>query len=167
MKSKKIFILIIGLVFALNIQAGDGDVSFNVAGGWQFDKTFNAVIALEKEIKYHNSYELYFDLANAYTFAPDGKIYSNTFWKYPSILGGLAYKPTLLRGKNTSLKMRGGAALGVNKNGFECGIDLGLEYSYSFKNRWKIFVWQKNDVVFWTRDHWRTGILIGVKIPIN
>ena len=37
----------------------------------------------------------------------------------------------------------------------------GLEYSYSFRNGMQGFVMQKNDFVFWTRDHFRNGLLGG------
>ena len=38
---------------------------------------------------------------------------------------------------------------------------------FNIRNGMQIFVMQKNDFVFWTRDHFRNGLLVGVKFPIN
>ena len=80
---------------------------------------------------------------------------------------GAAYKPTISRGKNSNIRWRFGADLGANRKGFQASIYIGLEYSYSFRNGMQVFVMQKNDFVFWTRDHFRNGLLVGVKFPIN
>ena len=61
---------------------------------------------------------------------------------------GAAYKPTISRGKNSNLRWRFGADLGANRKGFQASIDIGLEYSYSFRNGMQVFVMQKNDFVF-------------------
>ena len=127
-----------------------------------------AVVGLEFEGKYHNAYELYIDLATAYDKCPVcNKVCSDSFWSYKTFGIGAAYKPTISRGKNSNLRWRFGADLGANRKGFQASIDIGLEYSYSFRNGMQVFVMQKNDFVFWTRDHFRNGLLVGVKFPIN
>ena len=165
---KRIAFLVITLFFSLKSMAGDGDKFFNISGGWQWKNTVNAVVGLEFEGKYHNAYELYIDLATAYDKCPVcNKVCSDSFWSYKTFGIGAAYKPTISRGKNSNLRWRFGADLGANRKGFQASIDIGLEYSYSFRNGMQVFVMQKNDFVFWTRDHFRNGLLVGVKFPIN
>ena len=165
---KKIIFLIMISFISLKSMAGDGDKFFNISGGWQWKNTVNAVVGLEFEGKYHNAYELYIDLATAYDKCPVcNKVCSDSFWSYKTFGIGAAYKPTISRGKNSNLRWRFGADLGANRKGFQASIDIGLEYSYSFRNGMQVFVMQKNDFVFWTRDHFRNGLLVGVKFPIN
>ena len=164
---KRIAFLVITLFFSLKSMAGDGDKFFNISGGWQWKNTVNAVVGLEFEGKYHNAYELYIDLATAYDKCPVcNKVCSDSFWSYKTFGIGAAYKPTISRGKNSNLRWRFGADLGANRKGFQASIDIGLEYSYSFRNGMQVFVMQKNDFVFWTRDHFRNGLLVGVKLSI-
>ncbi len=155
----------------LTIEISEKQISdkfFNISGGWQWKNTVNAVVGLEFEGKYHNAYELYIDLATAYDKCPVcNKVCSDSFWSYKTFGIGAAYKPTISRGKNSNLRWRFGADLGANRKGFQASIDIGLEYSYSFRNGMQVFVMQKNDFVFWTRDHFRNGLLVGVKFPIN
>ena len=143
---KRIAFLVITLFFSLKSMAGDGDKFFNISGGWQWKNTVNAVVGLEFEGKYHNAYELYIDLATAYDKCPVcNKVCSDSFWSYKTFGIGAAYKPTISRGKNSNLRWRFGADLGANRKGFQASIDIGLEYSYSFRNGMQVFVMQKND----------------------
>ena len=171
---KKIIFLLIIFIFSLKSFAGDGDKFFNVYGGWQGNavkwnrQMVNLMIGLEFEGKYHNAWELYFDFSTAYKKCPDcDKVCSKSFFDYKTFGVGAAYKPVLSRGKNSLLRWRVGADIGANERGFQASLDLGLEYSYSFKNGMQIFVLQKNDIVFWSRDHFRNGLLIGFKFPLS
>lgn len=148
------------------VLAGNGDYFFNVSGGWQWKNTVNFLLGLEKETKYHNAWEVYLDLATAYAVCPDhGVVDSKSFWDYKTFGIGAAYKHNILRGKNSTFRARFGADLGANRKGFQASLDVGLEYAYSFRNGMQIFVLQKNDFVFWTRDHFRNGLLVGIKFP--
>lgn len=156
------------ILFALKSFAGDKDKHFTIAGGWQFKNTINALISLEFETKYHNAWEIYVDLSNAYTKCPEhNRIDSKSFWDYKTFGIGAAYKPTFWRGKNSTLRWRAGADLGANRGGFQASVEIGIEYNYCFRNGMQFFMLQKNDFVFWTRDHFRNGLLIGLKIPLN
>lgn len=165
---KKILCSMTLLLVACAVKAGNGDMFWNISGGWQWKNTVNVMVGFEKETKYHNAYELYVDLATAYETCPQhGIIDSKSFWAYKTFGIGGAYKPSFWRGKNSNMRLRMGADLGANRKGFQASIDLGLEYSYSFRSGVQIFVMQKNDFVFWTRDHFRNGLLVGFKIPLN
>lgn len=164
---KKLFLMTILSLASFSLSAGEGDENLSIGVGYQYKNTVSAIISYEFENRYHNAWEVYIDLANAYTTAPDGKVYSNTFWDYKSIGIGGAWKPALRTWKNSVLRWRFGADIGANVNNFQASAELGLEYTYYFKNNVKLFVAQKNDFVFWTRDHFRTGIVAGIKIPLN
>lgn len=165
MKKNRLLLILSLLLCVQRSFAGDGDKYINVSGGWQYKNTVNALISVEFEGINHSSYEFYLDLANVYREAPDGKVHSNTFWDYKSLGIGTAWKPVISRGRNTALKWRLGADIGANDNSFQASLEVGLEYSYTLKNGWKLFALQKNELVFWTRDHFRNGLLIGVKLP--
>lgn len=172
---KKIFTLVAAwMLVASSSYAGDGDTFLNVSGGWQANTQrfkspiVNALVGMEFEGKYHNAWEVYVDLSTAYEKCPiHGKVDSKSFWSYKTFGIGGAYKPAFIRRKNSVVRWRFGTDLGANKSGFQASVDLGLEYSYSFRNGMQFFVLQKNDFVFWSRDHFRNGILIGVKFPLS
>jgi hypothetical protein len=158
---KKLGLLII-LFFSLTAYsfAGDGDKFFNITGGVMYRNTANAVIGMEFETKYHHAWEIYADLTT---------IFSNeNFWNYKTIAAGAAYKPAFYRWKNANLRARFGADIGTDEgHSFYASIDVGLEFSYSFRNRMQLVIMQKNDFAFWTRENFKNGFLIGLKIPIN
>ena len=154
--------------------AGEGDKFFNVSAGYQCNAVkwdsniFNVVIGLEFEGRHHNAWELYIDASTRWVKCPDcNTVCSKSFFDYKTFGIGAAYKPVLSRGKNSLLRWRIGADVGANEKGFQASVDLGLEYSYSFRNGMQLFGLFKNDFVFWSKDHFRNGILIGVKFPLN
>ena len=165
----KRILLILSLSLAvLPSVAGNGDKFFNLSAGGQWKNTVNAIIGFESETKYHNAWEMYVDLSTAYEKCPQhGVVDSKSFWAYKTFGIGGAYKPLIYRGKNSTLRWRLGADLGANRRGFQASLDLGFEYAYSLRSGIQLFVMQKNDFVFWTRDHFRNGVLIGVKFPLN
>lgn len=164
---KKILFVFL-LIFSVNTYAGNGEKFLSISGGYQYKRTVNTLISLEFEKNYHNSYEFYVDLSTRYKTCSDcNKICSESFFDYRTFGVGAAYKPAIMRGKNSVFRFRVGADLGANETHFQAKITAGLEYSYSFRNRMQIFVMQKNDVCFWSRHTFRNGLLIGLKIPIN
>jgi len=173
---KKIYLIMLVVLLPLRSFAGDGDNYLNIGGGWQtniFDwetapHIANVTLGLELEGKYHNAWELNLDLATAYVVCPtDHVVDSKSFFDYKSFGIGVAYKPVLSRAKNSLVRWRIGANIGANDNGFQTAITGGIEYSYSFKNRMQLFILQKNDIVFWSRDNFRNGVIIGLKLPLN
>ena len=172
----KIYIILIIIFLQIHARsiAGDGDKFLNIGGGYQTNaikwntNIANLVIGYEMEGKHHNSWEIYFDFSTAYRKCPLCKeICTQSFFDYKTFGLGVAYKPAFIRGRNSLLRWRIGGDLGSNKRGFQCSFDFGLEYSYSFKNRMQIYIMQKNDLVFWSRDHFRNGFVVGFKLPLN
>lgn len=168
----KRILLICFTLFSLtfNSFAGDGDKFFNLSGGLMYRSTVDALVSMEFEGKYHNAWEMYLDLSTAYKKCEiDNTIFCNkTFWDYKTVSIGGAYKPAFYRYKNANLRARFGADIGIDEGySFCASVDVGIEFSYSFKNRMQLVITQKNDFAFWTRDNFKNGLLIGLKIPIN
>jgi hypothetical protein len=168
---RKILIISVTLFsLTFNSFAGDGDRFVNVSGGLMYRKTATALASMEFEGKYHNAWEIYVDMTTAYKKCEiDNTIFcKKTFWDYKTVSFGGAYKPAFYRWKNANLRARVGADIGIDEGySFSASVDLGLEYSYSFKNRMQLVITQKNDFAFWTRDNFKNGLLIGLKIPLN
>lgn len=148
-------------------SAGENDKYIGINAGLLYRNGFNSTISLEKETSYHNAWEIYGDLFTQWHKCPDcGKVCRESFWKYNrSWSVGVAYKPSIARYKNASLRFRGGADIGANSHTFIASVEIGLEYIYTFQNRVQFAVQQKNDFVFWGKDHFRNGVLIGIKLP--
>lgn len=165
---KKILLIAIVSLFSLKSFAGDGDKFFNLSGGWQWKNTVSVMAAMEFENKYHSAWEMYLNLSTTYAECPDHhRVDSKSFWDYKVFGLGAAYKPVITRGKNSTLRWRVGADLGANRGGFQANVNLGLEYNYAFRSGIQFFVLQRNDFIFWSRDHFRNGLFVGFKLPIN
>jgi hypothetical protein len=168
---KKLLLMLVTLFsLSFNSFAGDGDKFFNIATGLMYRNTANAVITMEFETKYHNAWEIYVDASTAFKKCEiENTIFcEKTFWDYKTFGIGGAYKPAISRWKNANLRARFGADIGIDEGySFYTSLDIGLEFSYSFRNRMQFVIMQKNDFAFWTRDNFKNGFLIGLKIPIN
>ncbi len=163
---KKIILILFLIPLCTLAFAGDGDRYIKAYTGWLYRNTLNATIGIEFERSYHNSWELYFDLTNRYRKCPDCNKYTrDSFWYYKTFAVGAAYNYSIWRGKNSTFRLRPGVDLGTNGYVFLLSVEAGFEYNYSFKNNWMISFQQKNEVIFWGRDHIRNGLLIGLKIP--
>lgn len=173
---KKILLILLISFNATLLFAGDGDRRLCLGGGWQTNiinfndnlKIADVSLGYEFEGRYHKAWELNLDLATAYVVCPIDKVVcTKSFFDYRSFGIGIAYKPEISKGKNSLLRWKIGANIGANEDGFQAGIVGGLEYSYCFKNRLQLFAFQKNDFVFLSRDNFRNGLIVGLKLPLN
>jgi hypothetical protein len=166
----KKFLLIAIAAIALSFNAtaaGDGSWNINVQGGVMYRSATNALVSLEWERRYQHIWEAFVDM-QARVETSNGRIHSDTFFDRSTILVGAAYKPAFLRWKNSVLRARVGAGVGIESDyTFTTGLSVGLEFSLTFRNRMQLVASQKNDFHFWARDNFRNGILVGVKFPIN
>jgi len=80
---------------------------------------------------------------------------------------GIAYKPCVARGRNHHGNARIGVSGGSDTNEFVGGIHVGYEHTYALKGGWCLFFQVKEDVVIRGEDLFRTGIAIGVKVPLK
>lgn len=163
---RKITLLFLSLLFCSTIKAGEGDQFFNINAGFLFQNTLNASFGYERELKYGNAIEFYGEAGNKWhKDKVTGKVYSDTFWDDYYWDGGLVYKKSLRRFKNSMLKARLGAQFGAHTGDYFFGAEAGLEYNYVFSNGIQLAVIQKNQVNFLHGDSFRNGLLLGLKIP--
>lgn len=176
---KKILIFISIFLFSLKVSAGEGDLRLNYNTGVLFNSLntnsliVNNILGIEYEIKNQACWEFYLTHAVPYHDSPKGlkPVYSNK-----SLGVGLAYKPVILRNmflttKNTLMRFRFAFDMGSEEkhsnSSFYCALGGAFEINRTFKNGMQISLMQKNEFVLWSDDFFRTGLLIGLKIPLN
>lgn len=163
---KKILLTLLFLLSVTVSMAGEGDQYFNISAGFLFNRTLNATIGYEREMDYGNAVELYAELGNQWQRDPkDDKVYNDTFWKGYYWDGGILYKMSLKRFKNSMLRARIGVQTGAYTGDYFFGIEGGLEYNYVFQSGVQLSLIQKNQVNFLHGDTFKNGICVGLKIP--
>lgn len=92
-----------------------------------------------------------------------------SFWKNYRTWGiGIAYKPCLVRGRNHYGNLRIGASGGSDTDKFIAGIHAGYEHNLSLRHGWGLYIQVKCDLIVPDqKDLFRTGIVIGFKIPTS
>ena len=97
------------LIAVITARAGDGDEFFTLNGGFLFNSTVNATFGYERELDYGNAVELFGEVGNRWHEDPTcGKICNKIFWKDYYWGGGILYKKSLKRFKNSTLRFRFG-----------------------------------------------------------
>lgn len=175
MTMKKLLLTIISIFsLALYAQAGEGGITLNPQIGAFYQRGFNGILELEFETKYFHSWNVYLDFCNTYKYCQnDHTIFcEETFWDYQTIAIGAAYKYELIRRRNLNFKARLGFDLGADyckkdNYTFYMSAEIGFELSFVTKSGVQLSLIQKNDFCFFTRDHFKNGLLIGIKIPLN
>lgn len=176
MTMKKIFaITAVLLVFKAVSFAGEKEVLIGLHGGLYYQKTACAMLEFDFERKYHNVWSVYADLTNRPGYCEVDQTYfcTETFWDYQTLALGVAYKHEIVRRRNLNLRARIGVDAGtecrhrVNEYGFCMSAEVGFELSWVFKNRVRLCVSQRNDFCFFTEKHFKNGIMIGLKLPLN
>lgn len=109
--------------------------------------------------------------ANAYiqydTDPEAGHITKESFWNnYFTYNLGIAYKPCVLRGRNHHGNLRIGASLGSDTRKVIGAGHIGFEHSYDFRRGWSLFWQVKEDIVLRGEDLFRTGVTVGIKVPL-
>ena len=74
-------------------------------------------------------------------------------------------KPCVIRGRNSHGNFRIGGSLGSDRHHVLGGIHVGYEQKYSLRGGWKLFWQVKSDLMIEGKDLFRTGVVIGVKLP--
>ena len=115
----------------------DGRVSFGI--GLLYENGLDATLSYERENAYHNAWEFF---ANGYLkwdkCASCGHVCPDSFWK------------------NYSDTHR---VLG--------GVHAGYEHNYRLRGGWQVYWQVKSDLMIKGKDLFRTGIVLGVKLPVK
>lgn len=150
----------------------------NIGTGYLFSRGIEVNLAFEHETKYHKAWEYFGNYYFQYADDPRaGHITSKTFWNnYRVIEGGVAYKPCVVRARNSHGNMRIGAGLGGKfetdeydneSSGFVYCIHAGYEHDYNLRHGWQLYWQLKADLTFRGKDAFRGGIGLGLKIPTD
>ena len=155
------------LVTTTSAQTNSDHVSVGV--GALCERGLDLTISYEHETKYHNAWEYF---ANGYIKWDDckscGHVCPESFWKnYRSYGFGIAYKPCVTRGRNHHGNLRIGASAGNDTKDFLGGAHIGYEHNYTLRGGWKLYWQVKTDVMIKGEDLFRTGVVLGVKLPVK
>ena len=167
---KKILMIIVAvLAVSATAFAGDRDgrVSFGI--GLLYENGLDATLSYERENAYHNAWEFF---ANGYLkwdkCASCGHVCPDSFWKnYRSWSIGAAYKPCVVRGRNHYGSFRFGGSLGSDTPKVLGGVHAGYEHNYRLRGGWQVYWQVKSDLMIKGKDLFRTGIVLGVKLPVK
>lgn len=165
---KKI-LLIANLVFVcsrLVAQTNDNHLLFNV--GILYERGVEATMAYEHGSRYHNAWEYFGTYYIKYDEDPEaGHITKDSFWNnYKSWTLGVCYKPCVTRGRNHHGNFRLGLSMGSDTEEFIGIAHVGYEHTFALYHGWEFFLQVKADAVLHGEDLFRTGIVIGTKIPL-
>lgn len=167
---KKILMIFVAvLAVSATAFAGDRDgrVSFGV--GLLYENGLDATLSYERENAYHNAWEFF---ANGYLkwdkCASCGHVCPDSFWKnYRSWSIGAVYKPCVVRGRNHYGSFRFGGSLGSDTHRVLGGVHAGYEHNYRLRGGWQVYWQVKSDLMIKGKDLFRTGIVLGVKLPVK
>ena len=162
-------ILFLAIIFTsvLSVMAQDNSGRVQLGVGLLYEKGMDLTLAYEHETRYHNAWEYF---GNVYLkwdeCASCGHICPESFWNNYNTWGlGVAYKPCVIRGRNSYGNFRIGGSLGSDRHHVLGGIHVGYEQNYSLRGGWKLFWQVKSDLMIEGKDLFRTGVVIGVKLP--
>lgn len=139
-----------------------------VGVGALYERGLDATVAFEHETENSNAWEYFANGYLQYKKDPEaGHITKQSFWhNYHTWSVGIAYKPCVVRGRNHHGNVRIGASGGSDSDHFVGGVHVGYEHTYYIQHGWALFWQVKEDVMFRADDHFRTGVALGVKIPM-
>ena len=166
---KKIILsMALAVITSLSSFAQSNSNRISLGLGALYEKGFDATLSWEHETKYHNAWEYFIngyikwnECQECHHVCPD------SFWKNYRTWGvGAAYKPCVNRGRNNHGNVRLGVSVGSDTDHFLGGSHVGYEHNYALRGGWMLYWQAKCDLIVPDRqDLFRTGIVIGVKLP--
>lgn len=163
------FMLAVSLVLSAGVASAQSHGNHLMLGiGASYPQGLEANLSYEHETDYHSAWEYFGSYYIKYDKDPDvGHITTQSFWhNYNTWLLGIAYKPCVSRGRNFHGNFRAGISAGSDLDRWVSGVHLGYEHTYNLYNGWSVFFQIKEDVVIRAKDNFRTGVVVGFKVPI-
>lgn len=166
---KTIIALLLTAIIGGKAHAANGDKYFGIAPGIMYERGMEITAGMEWETRNHKAWEFF---GNYYLKWEEcgncGHVCPETFWRsYNTWALGAAYKPCVLRRRNTVGRLRLGLSAGSDRNEMIGGVHAGYEHNYRLKSGLIIYWQAKTDLMINCRDLFRTGIAIGIKLPIG
>lgn len=166
---KLLLALFASCVCVVAAHAQNNSNRISIGAGCLYENGLDLTLSYEHEMRHHTSWEFF---ANGYLKWDECSsckhICPESFWKnYRSYCFGVAYKPCITRGRNNFGNVRIGASAGSDTNRFLGGIHLGYEHNYALNSGWMLFWQVKTDLMIKGEDLFRTGIVLGFKLPVK
>ena len=164
-----LLLMLVCIGFATNAHAQRNGGRLSLGVGLLYENGMDVTLAYEHEMNYCHAWEFF---ANGYLKWTEckscGHICPESFWRNYRTYGfGVAYKPCVVRGRNHYGNLRIGASAGSDTNKFLAGIHVGYEHNYELRSGWTLYWQVKSDMMIKGADLLRTGIVLGVKLPIK
>ncbi len=121
--------------------------------GWQQPQAWSVSAGFDVVTRYHNSVEL------ALSFEHPQKANDE-------LLLGLVYKPVLIRGKNSAIKLRLGVLAGSDQHSFVGGPQGGWEWQYSLGAHLDFLVLNQYSYCWGSERSWRVGVALGLRMTL-
>lgn len=167
---KKILILCMVLLgVSVNSIASDGDSFFQIGTGLLYERGWDVTVGVEHETQYHNAWEYFGNMYLKWEeCASCGHVCPESFWKsYNTWSLGFAYKPALVRKRNSVGRVRLGLSAGSDRNELIGGVHVGYEQNYKMRSGIVLYWQVKSDLMINGKDLFRTGVVLGVKLPFK
>lgn len=157
------------MAFGAVCHAQSNSNRISVGVGALYEKGFDATLSVEHETGNHNAWEYFLNGYIKYTEdKAAGHITSKSFWHNYWTWGlGIAYKPCVWRTKNTYGSLRLGGSAGSDTEEVVGWVNVGYEHNYALRKGWQLYWQVKSDVCINGKDLFRTGVVIGFKIPVG
>ena len=72
-----------------------------------------------------------------------------------------------MRGRNSTGNLRLGASVGSDRDDVLGGVHVGYEHNYTLRNGLILFWQVKSDLMINGKDLFRTGVAVGIKLPLR
>lgn len=156
------------LLCATPSAAQRGSVRLMAGVGVLYEDGLDLTVAVERVSRHHNAWEFFLNGYLKWSECDsDGEVCSDSFWhNYNTWSAGIAYKPCVVRGRNNHGNLRVGGSLGSDTEDFLGGIHLGYEHNYALRGGWLLFWQAKTDIMIEGEDLFRTGVVLGFKLPL-
>ncbi|MBQ2528029.1 MAG: hypothetical protein II544_04685 [Spirochaetales bacterium] len=164
-----LLVALVSMVTALGAYASDRTTRVGLSTSLLYERGWDATLLVERETRYHNAWEYFANVYLKWEDCPScGHVCPESFWhSYNTWNIGFAYKPMAYRSRNLVGRMRFGASLGSDTDEVIGGIHLGYEQDYELRHGLVLFWQAKSDMIINGRDLFRTGLAIGIKIPVK
>lgn len=147
---KTIILMLACMCVFMNASAQRNSGRLSLGVGLLYENGMDVTLAYEHEMNYRHAWEFF---ANGYLKWTEckscGHICPESFWR------------------NHYGNLRIGASAGSDTNKFLAGIHVGYEHNYVLRSGCTLFWQVKSDMMIKGADLLRTGIVLGVKLPIK
>lgn len=169
----RVFLAVAMLAATVTANAQRHGNHLGVGVGALYERGLDATVFVEHEMQHLNTWEYF---VSGYLKwdddAESGHATKQSFWRnYRTWTVGIAYKPCVIRNvncdKNNYGSLRIGGGIGSDAHEVIGIVTAGYEHDFVLRHGWRLFFQAKVDACINGRDLFRTGVVIGVKLPTN